>query len=71
MYVCLCNGVTEAMIRDAAAEGVSSLPELTANTGCAAGCGSCADEALAILHASHAAQRMPWLLRPLTVQMAV
>ena len=50
MYVCICNGVTDKMIRQAAAEGVRSLAELTRRTGCAGGCGSCADLAEQVLH---------------------
>lgn len=71
MYVCLCNGVTEATIRQAADAGITSLAELTAHTGCAAGCGSCADEALGILLASRAARHAPsWLLQPVLIQAA-
>ena len=29
MYVCICNGVTDTAIREAAADGVTSLAELT------------------------------------------
>jgi bacterioferritin-associated ferredoxin len=50
MYVCICNGVTDKAIRAAAAEGVSSLTELTMRTGCAGTCGACADFAAQILH---------------------
>ncbi|MFT3791143.1 MAG: bacterioferritin-associated ferredoxin [Rudaea sp.] len=49
MYVCICNAVTDKMIREAAAEGVSSLAELTRRTGCSGDCGSCADLAEEIL----------------------
>jgi bacterioferritin-associated ferredoxin len=52
MYVCVCNAVTDKMIRQAAAEGVRSLAELTRRTGCAGTCGSCADYAEEVLHAS-------------------
>ena len=50
MYVCICNGVTDTAIRNAAAEGVSSLTELTMRTGCAGSCGACADFAEQILN---------------------
>lgn len=50
MYVCICNAVTDRAIREAASRGVSTLSELTMHTGCSAGCGSCADLALEILH---------------------
>jgi len=50
MYVCICNAVTENMIRAAAADGVASLDELGRKTGCAGGCGSCAEFAEEVLH---------------------
>ncbi|MEP6939343.1 MAG: (2Fe-2S)-binding protein [Rudaea sp.] len=49
MYVCVCNAVTDTMIRQAAAEGVRSLGELKRHTGCASACGSCADFAEEVL----------------------
>ena len=49
MYVCICNGVTDHAIRDAAAAGVTTLTELTMRTGCAATCGSCASHAAELL----------------------
>ncbi|HEX3896278.1 MAG TPA: (2Fe-2S)-binding protein [Rudaea sp.] len=49
MYVCICNAVTERAVRQAAAEGVLSLSELTRRTGCAGTCGGCADYAEQIL----------------------
>lgn len=42
MYVCICNAVTDHQIRQAAAEGVSSLAELSERTGCSDCCGTCA-----------------------------
>jgi bacterioferritin-associated ferredoxin len=50
MYVCLCNGITDRAIRQAAAQGVGSLSELKRQTGCAGVCGSCADVAEQVLH---------------------
>jgi len=41
MYVCLCNGVTDLDIRNAAAAGCRTLGDLTMRTGCGATCGSC------------------------------
>jgi bacterioferritin-associated ferredoxin len=41
VYVCVCNGVTEQQIRDAICGGASSLAELSAELGVAAGCGTC------------------------------
>ncbi len=49
MYVCVCNGVTDHDIRQAAASGCSGLTELTMRTGCGSSCGSCVDTAVALL----------------------
>lgn len=49
MYVCLCNGVTEAAIRRAAQSGIRTLGELAMNTGCSAGCGCCSELAEEVL----------------------
>ena len=49
MYVCLCNGVTEHVIRQTAAAGCSTMAELTMRTGCGAGCGACVCMATALL----------------------
>ena len=57
MYVCVCNGVTDTMIRQAAADGVRSLGELTRRTGCAGNCGSCAEFAEALLAEARGMQR--------------
>ncbi len=64
MYVCVCNAITERDVRQAAAEGVRTLTELTFRTGCAATCGSCASHAESVLHesrASHAGALLPLL----------
>jgi bacterioferritin-associated ferredoxin len=49
MYVCMCNGVTEAAIRRAARSGIRTLGELAMSTGCTAGCGCCSEAAEAAL----------------------
>jgi len=49
MYVCICNGVTDHQIRQAAAEGCRDLHELTMRTGCGATCGSCRELAADLL----------------------
>ncbi|MGY4515186.1 (2Fe-2S)-binding protein [Lysobacter sp. HA18] len=49
MYVCICNGVTDRDIRQAAEAGCRTLPELTMRTGAGATCGSCVEMATAIL----------------------
>jgi bacterioferritin-associated ferredoxin len=54
VYVCICNGVTESQIREAAANGVRNVAELTMRTGCGASCGSCLDTAVEVLQSVHA-----------------
>lgn len=54
MFVCICNGVTDSQIRQAAAAGCREVAELTMRTGCGATCGSCLDMAGDLLR-SHAA----------------
>lgn len=49
VYVCICNGVTDHQIREAASQGVTSVGELTMRTGCGATCGSCLDMASDLL----------------------
>jgi bacterioferritin-associated ferredoxin len=49
VYVCICNGVTDHQIREVAAGGCRTLPELTMRTGCGATCGSCLSQAQQIL----------------------
>ena len=59
MYVCICNGITDRAVREAAASGARDLSDLIAMTGCASSCGSCADVAVQILHESRREQRFP------------
>ncbi|MBJ6982290.1 MULTISPECIES: (2Fe-2S)-binding protein [unclassified Luteimonas] len=63
MYVCVCNGVTDHDIRQAAAAGCSGMTELTMRTGCGASCGSCVDTAVGLLdqeaRARDAARALP------------
>ena len=49
MYVCICNGVTDHQIEEAAAQGVATVAELTLRTGCGSNCGSCLDMAADLL----------------------
>jgi bacterioferritin-associated ferredoxin len=49
MYVCICNGVTDADIRRVADEGCRDVHELTMRTGCGSNCGSCRELAAEIL----------------------
>lgn len=59
MYVCICNGVTERDIRDAAQAGCRSVPELTMRTGAGANCGSCLDMAASLLDEARAIRELP------------
>ena len=58
MYVCVCNGVTDHQIREAAANGCRSVAELTMRTGCGAACGTCLDMASDLLNEAREAQRV-------------
>lgn len=54
MYVCICNGVTQRDIREAADAGCRSVAELTMRTGCGANCGSCIEMAAEVLEQARA-----------------
>lgn len=41
MYVCICNGVTDRQIREAAEAGCATVAEMTMRTGAGSSCGSC------------------------------
>ena len=55
MYVCICNGITDRQVREAAQAGASDLADLSAMTGCSTVCGSCGELALEILNESRQA----------------
>ncbi len=57
MYVCVCNGVTDRDIRQAAQSGCGSMAELTMRTGCGACCGSCVEMATRQLEEAQAQVR--------------
>lgn len=59
MYVCLCNGVTDRDIRQAAESGCRTMSELTMRTGAGANCGSCIEMASQVLHEAHATLPLP------------
>ncbi len=59
MYVCLCNGVTDRQIREAADAGCGSLAELTMRTGAGANCGSCLSMAEETLHEARRLRELP------------
>ncbi len=52
MYVCLCHGVTDREIREAADSGVSSMRQLGKELGVGTQCGRCACTAREILRES-------------------
>ncbi|MGJ8664146.1 MAG: (2Fe-2S)-binding protein [Marinicella sp.] len=54
MYVCICHGVTEKDIQKAAKSGAADLQDIQNITGCATGCGTCAESAIEVLQAAHA-----------------
>jgi bacterioferritin-associated ferredoxin len=41
MYVCICNGVTDGDIREAAARGARTVKDLRRELGVASDCGKC------------------------------
>ena len=42
MYVCICKGITDSQIREAASQGASSLSQVRRQLGVASCCGKCA-----------------------------
>lgn len=59
MYVCLCYGITERQIREAAEAGCRSVAELTMRTGAGANCGSCLGLAAELIEQTHASKVVP------------
>ncbi|WP_034212065.1 bacterioferritin-associated ferredoxin [Arenimonas metalli] len=59
MYVCICHGVTDQDIRNAADAGCGSMAELTMRTGLGSGCGTCGEFAREILDDARAAKVLP------------
>jgi bacterioferritin-associated ferredoxin len=57
MFICICNGITDHQIRDAAASGACNLGALQSRLGVATQCGQCAEAALAVLSEQSAAHR--------------
>lgn len=43
MYVCLCHGITDRAIRQAAQSGEQTFEQLQVSTGLATCCGTCRD----------------------------
>lgn len=44
MYVCICKGVTERHIQDAAKSGVNEYKDLRVKTGVGSQCGKCCSD---------------------------
>lgn len=49
MYVCLCNALTDAQLRAAAAVGAARVHDVYSGCGCQAQCGCCTATVLSIL----------------------
>ena len=58
MYVCICNGVTDHQIRQAADAGCQTMAELTMRTGAGSSCGSCIEMATALLRDSQGVREL-------------
>lgn len=59
MYVCICNGVTDRQIREAAEAGCDSVSEMTMRTGAGASCGSCLGLVAELIDEAHARRALP------------
>jgi bacterioferritin-associated ferredoxin len=59
MYVCLCHGVTDGQIRQAANAGACRMRDLCKSLGVASQCGKCAKCAHQVLKESLAARARP------------
>ncbi len=70
MYVCLCKGVTDKTIRQAADDGVTSMRELRALYGVGSQCGSCTSCARDVL-SEHLATRQQKFQQLPTLPIAV
>ena len=57
MYVCICNGITEKQVRQAAESGIASLWDLQKELGVASNCGKCGETAVEIMRETRNAQR--------------
>jgi len=63
MYVCICNGITERDIHQAAAGGAATLQDLHRELGIGAGCGKCTSCARECLREATCSQTSLPLLR--------
>lgn len=51
MYICICNAITDSQIKEAVANGATSLADLQFDLGVAINCGRCAESAIELLPA--------------------
>lgn len=54
MYVCLCHGITDRQVRDAAARGSACAGDVFARHGVRPNCGTCCETVCEILEAQEA-----------------
>jgi len=59
MYVCICNGVTDHQIRQAADAGCGSVAEMTMRTGAGGNCGSCLETVAELLEKARSIRELP------------
>ena len=52
MYICICNAVSDSVIREAVSKGARSFRDLSFKTGCGTQCGSCVPQARAVMDES-------------------
>jgi bacterioferritin-associated ferredoxin len=51
MYICICRGITDRDIKQAADQGITSIQELADSMGVGADCGTCHSHACQVLAA--------------------
>ncbi|MFN9174568.1 MAG: (2Fe-2S)-binding protein [Synechocystis sp.] len=51
MYICICRGITDQDIKDAADQGITSIQELSQSMGVGEDCGACHGHACQVLAA--------------------
>lgn len=56
MYICICKGVTDNKIRQAIANGASSMHEVRSELGVASQCGKCGSAAKQVVREALAEQ---------------
>jgi bacterioferritin-associated ferredoxin len=64
MYVCICNGVTDRDVRDAASRGARTVKDLRRELGVASDCGKCASCAHEVLCEARREAPHPARLQP-------